>query len=189
MQWFTSDYHLDHLNIIKYSNRPFSSVEEMNEAILDRVNQKVKFDDELYFLGDFVFGQGKLEKVPKFRKRINCDNIYYIRGNHDEWSHKHYDDILHDGIFRWIKDVFYLKTVKPNVFLSHYCHKVWEASHKGVYHLWGHSHGTLPDDPNSLSMDVGVDCNNFYPYSYEDVKKLMANKTWTQVDHHNSRTN
>lgn len=45
--------------------------------------------------------------------------------------------------------------------------------------LYGHSHGTLPDDEAALSFDVGVDCHNFYPVSYEEVKAVMARKKWT----------
>ncbi|VXC07823.1 conserved hypothetical protein [Chryseobacterium sp. 8AT] len=42
--------------------------------------------------------------------------------------------------------------------------------------MYGHSHGTLSDDEMSLSIDVGVDCHNFYPVSYEEIKELMKKK-------------
>ncbi len=54
----------------------------------------------------------------------------------------------------------------------------WNASHWGTYHLYGHAHGTLQDDPNSLSFDIGVDCHNFYPLSYDEVKAIMKTKSW-----------
>jgi len=57
--------------------------------------------------------------------------------------------------------------------------RTWNASHHGVWHLYGHSHGTLSDDEKALSIDVGVDCHNFYPISYEEVKELMKAKKWT----------
>jgi calcineurin-like phosphoesterase family protein len=49
--WFTADFHLGHKNIIRYCNRPFGTVEEMNRTILDRLNNLVKANDILYFLG------------------------------------------------------------------------------------------------------------------------------------------
>ena len=54
--WFTADFHLGHKNIIRYCNRPFETVEEMNHTILERLNACVKANDILYFLGDFCIG-------------------------------------------------------------------------------------------------------------------------------------
>ena len=56
MVWFTADFHLGHSNIIRYCERPFASAAEMDEEILVRMNECVKPDDELYFLGDFCMG-------------------------------------------------------------------------------------------------------------------------------------
>lgn len=66
------------------------------------------------------------------------------------------------------------------IVLLHYAMKVWNASHYGTWHLYGHTHGELPDDETSLSFDVGVDCHNFYPISYDEVKEIMSTKKWTQ---------
>ncbi len=57
--WFTSDFHLGHFNIIRYCNRPFADTQEMNEAIVERMNASVKPNDVLYFLGDFCMGGPK----------------------------------------------------------------------------------------------------------------------------------
>jgi calcineurin-like phosphoesterase family protein len=64
------------------------------------------------------------------------------------------------------------------IVLFHYALREWNASHWGSYHLYGHSHGTLPDIDTSLSFDIGVDCHNFYPLSYEEVKAIMKKKNW-----------
>jgi len=55
---------------------------------------------------------------------------------------------------------------------------VWRGSGRGNWHLYGHSHGTLPDLEESLSFDVGVDCHDFYPLSYDEVKAIMQHKNW-----------
>ena len=54
--WFTSDTHYGHTNIIKYCNRPFQSIEEMNQALADNWNDRVEADDKVWHLGDFAMG-------------------------------------------------------------------------------------------------------------------------------------
>lgn len=67
------------------------------------------------------------------------------------------------------------------VFLSHYCHVVWHHSHRGVYHLYGHSHGNLEawreeHMPSALAMDVGVDCWDARPLSFVEIDRVLAAK-------------
>ncbi len=71
-----------------------------------------------------------------------------------------------------------------DIVMLHYSMRVWNKSHHGSWHLYGHSHGTLPDDPNSLSIDVGVDCHNYQPISYDEIKSIMSKKEFKPVDHH-----
>lgn len=87
--YFTSDWHLNHFNIIKYTNRPFKTLEEMNSTIIKNFNEKVKKDDLVFFVGDFIFrsgskrGEGELGKPDNFLVQLNCKNIVFIEGNHD----------------------------------------------------------------------------------------------------------
>jgi calcineurin-like phosphoesterase family protein len=189
MNWFTSDWHLNHKNILQYDRRPFDTVEEMNETIIDNINKVVKKEDTLYYLGDFCFAlNGKLDAVYEFRDRILCDDIRFILGNHDHIICKNKHLLIAEKWFTSIDDVYYVNNTKPSVYLSHYAHKVWDKSHHGRYHLYGHSHCTLPDDPASLSFDVGINGNNYYPYSFDDVKRIMSKKNYAPVDHHHKGT-
>lgn len=70
------------------------------------------------------------------------------------------------------------------IVLCHYAMRVWDASHHGAWHLYGHSHGSLPDDRHALSWDVGVDNNNLLPLSVDEIAKIMATKTFRPIDHH-----
>lgn len=174
--FFTSDHHFGHKNIIKYSNRPFESVEEMDEIMIQRWNEKVGQNDDVYHLGDVgLCSSGKLRKILD---RLNGKK-YLIKGNHERSALD-----CHTS-FEWIKDYHELK-VQDSEFekgsqmlaLFHYSMRVWNKWHRGTYHLYGHSHGTLEDNPNSQSFDIGVDCHDFYPLSYEEVKVIMKTKTW-----------
>ena len=74
MKYYTSDLHLFHKNIIEYENRPFSSIEEMNNTIIDNINYRLSPDDELYILGDFTLSKTP-RRVSKLIKRIKCKKI------------------------------------------------------------------------------------------------------------------
>ena len=79
--YFTSDTHFGHENIIKWCRRPYSSVEEMNEKLIENWNSVVGPDDIVFHLGDFAFGGSGLWK--EVLSRLNGKK-YLIIGNHDE---------------------------------------------------------------------------------------------------------
>lgn len=72
-----SDTHFRHQNIIRYCNRPFHTVGEMNECLIHNWNSVVGPEDTVYHLGDFGFGN-----LQEFRGRLN-GIIHLIEGNHD----------------------------------------------------------------------------------------------------------
>jgi len=80
--WFTADFHLGHKNIIRYCNRPFDTVEEMNRTIIERLNSLVKTNDILYVLGDFCIGPKA--RAAELRREIRCKKIFAVTGNHDK---------------------------------------------------------------------------------------------------------
>jgi calcineurin-like phosphoesterase family protein len=175
--WFTSDTHFGHKNILKYANRPFASIGEMNETFILRWNERVAPEDTVYHLGDVSFMTGA--KTSDLLWRLN-GNIRVLVGNHDT------DEVLKLPRFEWVKDYYELIVKDPDAYsgerlivLFHYTMRVWNASHHGSWHLYGHSHGNLPDDPCALAFDAGVDSHNYAPISYEEVKAIMATKTWT----------
>lgn len=179
MDYFTSDTHYGHANIIKYCNRPFLSVAEMNNVLIDNINAIVKENDTLYHLGDFAMGG--IQNAYEFRDKLKCKHINLIMGNHDNYK------LRKATIFDHVWD-FHEYHGERSIVLCHYALRVWNKSHHGYYHLYGHSHGTLPDDPNVRSFDVGVDCHSFKPLSIKEIDEIMAKKTYKPVDHHNGKT-
>lgn len=189
--FFSSDFHFGHSNIAgpSVSNwssgyRNFNSVDSMNEAIVNSCSH-LKEGDSLYFMGDWAFGGH--HNIPKLRKEIKCKNVYVTLGNHDKNIFKYSD------LFTWIKPVWEGKILDRYFFLHHYAQRIWNLSHRSAIHLYGHSHGTLPDDSNNLSMDVGWDTCLFGHaihtlYHYDEIIDIMNKKKNIPVDHHNPQT-
>lgn len=174
--WFTSDPHYGHSNIIKYCNRPFSNVAEMNEALIQNWNSVVKPNDHVYLLGDVCFLQPSAAK--KLLSRL-MGQIFLVKGNHDK------EKFLAEcsGRFEWVKDYFELNHNKQKIVLSHFPFLTWNKSHHGSWNLHGHCHGSLPDDPHSLRIDVGVDCHGFRPISIDEIAKIMGKKSIKTRNH------
>ena len=78
--FFTADTHWGHRNIIKYCQRPFSCIEEMDDALITNWNRVVGKDDIIFHLGDFAMG-GSAE-WSRLLQKLN-GKIYLILGNHD----------------------------------------------------------------------------------------------------------
>lgn len=180
MNWITADLHLGHANIIKYCNRPFTSVQEMDSVLIGNINKVVMPGDALWIVGDFSMSSN-YDVVYKYRERINCQNIHLILGNHDYLAENQYNHI-----FESVSSYQELMYNTTKVVLSHYAMRVWNKSHRGAWHLYGHSHGALPDNGDK-SFDVGVDCWNYKPLSITDIEKEMSTRTFKPVDNHKER--
>lgn len=189
-QWFTADTHINHARIIELCKRPFKSVEEMNDILISNINSVVDSNDILYHLGDFALGGYKY--IPEWRAKIKCHTVVLILGNHDPQDkrgrpHKVLLDSF-QGVYDMLKVGVQYKGEKKSIILNHYAMRVWRNSHHGSWMIFGHSHGSLWDDPHSLSFDVGVDCHNFMPLSVDQIGDIMATKTFVPIDHHDEQT-
>jgi calcineurin-like phosphoesterase family protein len=184
MIYFTSDTHFGHKNIIEYCERPFDNVHIMNQTIFDNINKVVDYDDTLYILGDFCF---KGQSPAKYVSKINCSNIHLILGNHDKRT-DYIDDLDASRIdvgFSSVQDVKEIIYCNQRIFLSHYPHRSWPASHKDSYHLYGHVHSKLNDEDvqsKRKTLDVGVDNNVNYgkifgePWSFTEIQQLFNSR-------------
>lgn len=188
--YFISDLHLYHTNIIRYCNRPFSSVGEMHETILNNYNSVVRSSDTVYFIGDIIFGHGKLPPHQLATLQAFGGRKHLIYGNHDSLKvlREHFESV---SPYLEIKVPYVIESDKKRehpgsttvqqIVLCHYPFQVWNRSHYGSWHLHGHCHGTLPPDSSLLRLDVGVDPNNFRPLSFNDIAEIMATKTFVPI--------
>lgn len=160
--WFTADTHFGHASIIRFSNRPFSSVEDMDETLIQRWNERVKPDDVVWHLGDFAFHKSKEQLITLF-DRLNGHKCL-ITGNHDHSDTRRL-------LWTNIKALTTLNLDKMPIVLCHYGMRVWDRSHHGSLHLYGHSHNTLPG--NNQSLDVGVDCWDYRPVNIDEIRARL----------------
>lgn len=166
MIFFTSDTHYHHANIIKYSNRPYKNVEEMNQALIDNWNRVVGPKDTVYHLGDVSFGREL--------KELNYLNGYkvFILGNHDKYF---VENCKKEGKNYEIKNYAEISYMNEKLILFHFPLLTWNKARYGSFQLHGHIHSKVPIYSNVRRYDVGVDANNYTPVSIEQIIESFKN--------------
>ena len=166
--WLSGDHHLGHANIIKYCNRPFNNIEEMDDELCSIWNSHVAPEDIVYYLGDFCLGNSQLANI--YFQRLN--GTIFVLGN--KWHHDSrwlsgykVPDVTSyntkSGVsVRILLPIEVIDSVGMNAdeyaipaILCHYAFEIWDRKHYGALHFHGHSHGELPTMHNRL--DVGID--------------------------------
>jgi calcineurin-like phosphoesterase family protein len=180
--FFTSDTHFYHNNIIKYCNRPFTSVRDMNKVLVDNWNAIVPVDAHIFHLGDV-----SLTANPK---ELN-DLLHSLNGTKHLVIGNHEKDALSKSYIKehWttINDIaeIYVKDEEITYGEQHLvmCHYPfysgsWNGGHRGSWNLYGHVHGGLSNKgiikTHPAQLDVGVDSHGFKPVSYQKVKELIT---------------
>ena len=177
----TADTHFGHLDAIEKFDRPFTDLPTMDEALVAGINEVVGEQDLLYHLGDFVGptsdGVSRTDHARAMRERINCRNIILIRGNQDPRRRPEFD-----ALFESVHDLLSVRgwhrgdgsQEEHRVVMSHYSIRVWQGRMNGSLHLYGHSHGTLPEV--GRSTDVGVDCWGYRPRPLAEVLETLVDR-------------
>lgn len=186
--FFTSDTHWGHGNIIKFCDRPFKDVEEMNYKLIENWNKKVPQDGLVFHLGDFAWGGSDMWK--NIRQQLNGE-IILIKGNHDQ---KNMSSTAEQTLFKHSAWQMLIEVEGRKVLLNHFpflCYAGVYRDPKGlVYNLFGHVHsgpGKKGEDIPRLihtfptQYDVGVDNNDYEPISWYEVnekiqKQLLKSK-------------
>lgn len=203
--YFTSDTHYSHTNICRGTTkwvdadnmtRDFKTLNQMNSTIVNNINEIVGQDDILIHLGDWSFGG--FDMIEEFRNRIFCKNIHLVFGNHDHHIKRNKGNI--QRFFTSVHDYLHLdvripkgdEVDKVTFACMHYPIASWDGMNNGVIHLHGHVH--LPPHlriAEGKAMDVGVDGNNLYPISIQEIERIMKNRPIKKLslpkDHHEKK--
>ena len=190
MDYFTADTHYGHYNIIKHCKRPFSSVEEMDSVLLKNINNLVKPNDRLAIIGDFAWWHCSPEQLKAYRDAIKCKNVYLVIGNHDQKCLKYLRELFVKTDYIMEVDSYTSTGEKVSLVLCHYAMRVWDKSHYGSWHLYGHSHDNL--DYNKESWGKSMDCGIVSAwrlvdkpiFEFEDIENLMKDREDNIIDHH-----
>ena len=130
MKYYISDLHIGHSKVINFDSRPFFTLDEMHETIINNWNNTVNKNDDVYILGDFAWKNDVgLEVLKQLKGRK-----YLILGNHDRLNAEL------TGQFVWVKEMETIKDGDKHVVLCHYPIAHWRNSDYGYIHLYGHIH-------------------------------------------------
>lgn len=134
--FFIADLHFGHHNIIRYDNRPFSSVEEMDNKLIDNWNRVVSNNDIVWVLGDVSWYDD--EKTAEIFKQLKGIKVL-IKGNHDKIKR----GSKLSKCFTSIQDYAELYLDKKNkIVMSHYPMPFWNGQFRDTVHLYGHIHNS-----------------------------------------------
>lgn len=170
MIYITADTHFRHKKIVSIANRPFPTVAEHDEYILEGINSRAKKGDTLYVVGDFSMGG-----AHEIKNKIRCKDVRLIIGNHD--SPSTIAAFKHAWLGRNVKLGPY------NCWLHHYPTAFWPKSHRGGMHCYGHTHYQREEWldkqlPGRRSMDVGLDnafkiLGDYLPFNEEEIVEIL----------------
>ena len=168
---FTADLHLGHANIIKHCDRPFSSVEEMDEHLVSAWNKNVYPNDSVYILGDLIF---RIAASPDSYLNRLRGKKHLILGNHDKDWVKKADMSRH---FLTVERFAEISDGKRKITLCHYPLMSWNQMEKGSYMIHGHIHNNreafyfpmIRQTPNLLN--AGIEINKYRPVNFDDLVK------------------
>ena len=198
--FFTSDTHFNHDKPFIYEARGYKNRYEHNDALIAKINEVVRPQDTLIHLGDFCLNITPPE-FEEILRRINCQTIYYIWGNHNSCIRRSYEETLMSQYQRNDIEVYpytigkltylgYYKELIVNghmIVIHHFPHLIWNQMQKSAWQLSGHSHYTNPttqvDHPDNKILDVGWDGHE-KPLSFPEIQKVMMNKNHIKRDDH-----
>jgi calcineurin-like phosphoesterase family protein len=173
-KFYSADFHFGHARALEWGlpSRSFASVEAMDAAIIEAVKDRVGPSDLLYVLGDFAVSNDPAYVAHCFHALPGRKVL--TLGNHDVDNRGAIKPAL--AALPWdVPPALALETKDggQRLWLAHYAHRVWPASHYGAWHFFGHSHGAIA--PQGRSRDVGIDCADlrFRPATFAELTAGM----------------
>lgn len=174
MRFWTSDLHFQHTNVIKYANRPFKTIERMDQVLIHNINQRATVQDTLVSLGDFMFygkdrGVVNTKNKPSFYINQINPQVFNIKGNHDRNNKV---DSIADIIITQVGPFQVSASHRPSM---------ENPTNKLPIHLCGHVHqlwkSYYDKENHILNINVGVDVWNYNPVTDQELINYIR---WTK---------
>ena len=168
MNFYIADTHIGHSNVIRFDDRPFYTVEEMDSVLMTNWNNKVSDDDDIYIIGDLIYRTNK--DFSEYLDNLNGKK-HLIVGNHDE---KLLKDKRFRSYFVEIADIKQIFDKDRKVVLCHYPMVEWPSYFRGAYHLFGHIHNNQNDAWSVMktkenAINVGCMLNGYEPLTLDEL--------------------
>jgi len=174
--FFTADLHLHHKNIIKYCNRPFDSVKEMNETLVDNWNKKVNDTDIVFYLGDLTW----YKNLHKYLKRLN-GKIHFIKGNHEKEGQIDFFSFEETNFYNKL----ILKYKERRFLLVHNPEDVPEDWDEWVIHAHHHNNDTerypLVNYENK-TVNVSTEMTDYEPISFKKILEKINTSHYDEFE-------
>ncbi len=164
--FFTADTHFGDSNIIRYENRPFSDIEDMDRTIIKNWNDTVSENDKVFLLGDFsAYG---FEKSCEICNSLNGEK-FLVMGNHDTENEKYYYNCGFSGVSHY-----------PIIYEN-----FWILSHEPLYvnrnmpyaNIFGHVHANpLYKDVSEQSFCVSAERIDYKPIEFGEIKQSILER-------------
>ena len=179
MIFYTADLHFGHQNVLKYDNRPFADVNEMDRALIELWNGRVSDDDEVYIVGDFAF---KNEKPEEWYLQQLKGKKHLIIGNHDA---KTLSNPAAMAYFESVDKMKHISDGNHQICLCHFPIAEWNGYFKGHFHIYAHIHNRKDETYQfmrhySRALNAGCMINGYMPVPFDELVKnnlLHYNKT------------
>lgn len=168
MKYYISDLHFGHESVIKFDNRPFANVDEMDMTIIDNWNKRITKNDQVYILGDFAFHNEK--PFSWYLKQLNGQK-HLIVGNHDR---KLLKDSEAMGYFVSVDHYLEITDEKQRIILSHYTIAEWNGFYRQSWHIYGHIHNKIDTTYQYMrqfdkALNAAACINGYVPVTFNEL--------------------
>lgn len=168
MFYYTSDLHFGHRNVLKFDNRPFANVDEMDLVLIENWNNRVQPDDTVYILGDFCY---KSDRAAKWYLQQLKGHKILIIGNHDwptlqdQEAMKYFDDF---------RPMMHVTDGDKQICLCHFPIAEWNGFSHGSWHIHGHIHNRKNETYEFMrarerALNAGCMINNYTPVTFAEL--------------------
>ena len=168
MIYYISDLHLGHRRVIEMDSRPFETIEQMDETIMARWNERVTEEDDVYIVGDFAYHNAYT--AGWYLRRLR-GRKHLIIGNHD------YNTVQDEKALECFASVEKMLRITDNgrtVCLCHYPIAEWNGKRHGGYHVYGHLHVRRDEVYAFMSrfdraLNAGCMLNGYRPATLDEL--------------------
>ena len=168
MNFYIADMHLGHKNVLKFDNRPFESVSEMDMVLMENWNKRVSHDDDVYILGDMCYHS---EHRPAWYLKQLKGKKHLIQGNHDGALLKDFEVM---GCMDSVDKMLFVQDSGKHIVLCHFPIAEWNGFHKGAYHIYGHIHNRKDGVYQYMrtlekALNAGCMLNGYEPVTFREL--------------------